>query len=451
MREAFRQHHKPSAAEQAALWQAATFALDTNVLLNVYRYADATREDLFRVLGALTSRIWVPFQVAREFYRNRLEVIQEQSDKYGELENTLQKFLNTLRGSFHRSAFLRIADVESHLRPAIESATQLIQERRKLHPDLLHDDIYLERLAALVGSSLGTEPDSATLDKRHSDAQARIDRLVPPGYRDAKKPPPDRYGDVLIWFELLDLAEASNKPVIFVTDDDKEDWWQIVRGEKLGARPELREEMRKRANVEFHIYTAARFLEAAGKDLDVGIAKSSIDDASRIAAELRQEQFRLAVTSSGDTEADALRERNRRASKEVFLGQVRAAEMAVGRWLQDQYPNFDLSASEIGPFDYLLRRDNKAIAVEAKLVRPPLSPIIRPRTRDACVRAFYELSRGIASDYLLVFVATDPQTALDAFALISERPHGGPEYPFVVGFLDEQRRFQPVAWRGEAP
>lgn len=451
MREAFRQHHKPSAAEQTALWQAATFALDTNVLLNVYRYADATREDLFRVLGALSSKIWVPFQVAREFYRNRLEVIQEQSDKYGELESTLQKFLTTIRGSFHRSAFLRIADVEGQLRPAIETATQLIQERKKLHPDLLHDDTYLERLAALVGSSLGTEPDSTTLDKRHSDAQARIDRLVPPGYRDAKKPPPDRYGDVLIWFELLDLAQANKKPIIFVTDDDKEDWWQIVRGEKLGPRPELREEMRRCANVEFHIYTAARFLETAGKDLDVGIAKSSIDDASRIAAELRQEQLRLPVTSPEDAGVDALRDRSHTASKEAFLGQVRAADVAVGRWLKDEYPNCELSASERGPFDYLIRRDEKTIAVETRLLRPPLSPIMRTRIRDACIRAFYEISRGTVSDYLLALVATDPQTAMDYSALISERAHDGPEYPLVIGFLDRHRRFQPVVWRGEKP
>jgi hypothetical protein len=246
MRDAFRHHHKLTDAERSALWTSCTFALDANVLLNIYRYANPTREDLFKVLESLGNRVWVPFQAANEFYRRRIEVIQEQEKKYSELQGTLEQSLNSLQGgSFSKSAFLQLDKIEEVLRPAIDQAKQFVDAQRSAHPNLIQDDTYLERLAEIIGPNVGEEPEQSAFDKRCAESQVRIDQEKPPGYKDAKKPAPERYGDVLIWYELLDKAEASKQPVVFITDDNKEDWWQIVAGKNLGPRPELRKEMRK--------------------------------------------------------------------------------------------------------------------------------------------------------------------------------------------------------------
>ncbi|MFE7773306.1 PIN-like domain-containing protein [Streptomyces sp. NPDC057445] len=45
--------------------------LDTNVLLNLYRYNARTREDTLAVLSRLRARLWVPHQVLTGFRRNR--------------------------------------------------------------------------------------------------------------------------------------------------------------------------------------------------------------------------------------------------------------------------------------------------------------------------------------------------------------------------------------------
>ena len=50
-------------------------ALDTNVLLNLYRYNEKTVDDLLRVAEAAAERLFVPHQVVREFWRNRQSVI----------------------------------------------------------------------------------------------------------------------------------------------------------------------------------------------------------------------------------------------------------------------------------------------------------------------------------------------------------------------------------------
>jgi predicted nucleic-acid-binding protein len=54
--------------------------LDTNVLLNLYRYNAQTQTDLFAVLERLGERLWVPHQVLVEFWRNRESALRAPQD-----------------------------------------------------------------------------------------------------------------------------------------------------------------------------------------------------------------------------------------------------------------------------------------------------------------------------------------------------------------------------------
>ena len=55
--------------------QAALVVIDANVLLNLYRYNESTRDDLLGVLQKVGDRLWVPHQVMKEFWRNRVGVL----------------------------------------------------------------------------------------------------------------------------------------------------------------------------------------------------------------------------------------------------------------------------------------------------------------------------------------------------------------------------------------
>lgn len=435
IRDAFRHHHKLTEAERVSLWDTCTFALDANVLLNIYRYADSTREDLFKVLQGLSSRVWVPFQAAREFYQHRIQVIQEQREKYSELHEALERSLSTLRsGSFRKSAFLRIDEIEQVLRPAIENAKKVVAEQSEQHPNLIHDDQYLESLVEIIGSGLGDEPDQEKYDKRCADAQARIDRQQPPGFRDAKKPAPERYGDVLIWYELLDRAEATQKPVVFVTDDDKEDWWQIVGGQKLGPRPELREEMRKRAGVDFYIYNPAFLLQTAGQQLNLAVAKSSVDDAAKVAEEL-QERLREIVQSVARPEVTVRGERPHSHAGRWVNDFGRAGDDAVYLWLIGKYLSGTVVPMERGPFDFVVHDSVGTVAIEVKVFRQSSTPAVRMRVRDSCVRAFYHLSKGIADDFHLYLVGPDADTGWELARVVLGGAPPDPPYTICVGFI----------------
>ena len=50
----------PSDDELNDALQSALVVVDTNVLLNLYRYNESTRNDLLEVLRQLGNRLWVP-------------------------------------------------------------------------------------------------------------------------------------------------------------------------------------------------------------------------------------------------------------------------------------------------------------------------------------------------------------------------------------------------------
>jgi predicted nucleic acid-binding protein len=59
-----------------SIWAEADFCLDTNVLLDVYRYTDENRAAFLKLLKAIKGRLFVPNRVAVEFARNRVAVIR---------------------------------------------------------------------------------------------------------------------------------------------------------------------------------------------------------------------------------------------------------------------------------------------------------------------------------------------------------------------------------------
>jgi len=49
------------------LWDKATFVLDANVLLNLYRFPKGAAHDLLDVLERLSDRLWLPHQATVEY------------------------------------------------------------------------------------------------------------------------------------------------------------------------------------------------------------------------------------------------------------------------------------------------------------------------------------------------------------------------------------------------
>ena len=81
MRDIFPAHFRPTADDLSAMWKVSTFAVDANVLLNLYRYSPETRGELENALKSIEDRLFLPHQAAKEFLRNRLGVTASQAEK----------------------------------------------------------------------------------------------------------------------------------------------------------------------------------------------------------------------------------------------------------------------------------------------------------------------------------------------------------------------------------
>ncbi len=283
MRALFPGHYRPSEQELKKLWDECTFAFDANVLLNLYRYNLDTRNRLLGQFRKLRGRIWLPYQAAKEYQDNRLTVIAQQTAAYDELSKQLNVTANKVKAElehYERHAVIDAATIERKLADAFKQALDSLETSRKSHPDFSKGDEVRDVLSALfTGANVGGKKGAA---ERLKAAERRLAEGRPPGGRDREKGGTKQYGDAVIWLELLEHAKATTKPLIFVTDDRKDDWWQEVRGKKIGPRPELVEEMADSASARFYMYQPDVFMQRAAQVLKEASAKDAVEEVRRV-------------------------------------------------------------------------------------------------------------------------------------------------------------------------
>jgi len=296
------QHFCPvSDEEKEQIWQKGLIVLDTNVLLNIYRYSDETRKEFFKILkhSKIKKRLWIPYQVAHEFHKNRATVIVEQKEPHQKVSSIVNKnFTNLIdeikKTNIHKHhPFLDISSVVNTIEESRKTIIEGLNTNEKKHPVLISSDGYLKEIQEIFNSKYGVKPEEGTLVELIKEGKKRYDNKIPPGYMDASKEGNDKYGDYFLWLQILDKAKSEKKDVVFVTDDDKEDWWQRIKGMTIGARPELRKEFSEKTDQKFIIYNSASFFKYAQKIANIGSSKKTLDETSDLIEQKRSISIKL--------------------------------------------------------------------------------------------------------------------------------------------------------------
>ncbi|MCG6154023.1 PIN-like domain-containing protein [Leptospira bandrabouensis] len=264
MKNKFKEYHKFTKEELIKLSKESLYVFDTNILLNMYRYSRSTVEDFFTVFSKLKNenRIWIPYQVGIEFYENRINVIAEQKKSYQEILKSITKFKNDISAKYKNHPFLNFEEIFSELNSkAIAEIENKIYEAEKLQPNWLDRDEILERINLIFENSTGEELTEERLKEIKAEGKLRYENKIPPGFKDNNKSDHNKFGDLIIWFEIIEKAKNVKKNIIFVSGDTKDDWWLEKDGSKIMPLPALKKEIYKKAGVDFHIYTPDAFLE----------------------------------------------------------------------------------------------------------------------------------------------------------------------------------------------
>lgn len=272
MRSHFPGYYRPSEEEFHQMWQECIFAFDANMLLNIYRYPSETLDSFFNILERFKDRIWMPHQVATEFYKNREAVIAYQLNIYNEVEKTFNKAYakleNELRG-FKRHFSIKPEQLLESIQFGIKDAKESLKNDREHYPDLSSSDPLRDRLVALFANKVGSPFDNERLAEIYVEAEQRFNLKQPPGYNDANKAYPEKYSDVVIWFQLIEYAKTAQQPLIFVTDDRKDDWWERKDGATVSPSPQLTNEMQAKAGIKFYMYHSEQFIKYAQEFLNL--------------------------------------------------------------------------------------------------------------------------------------------------------------------------------------
>jgi hypothetical protein len=281
MRDLFPGYYRPTTEQFRQMWQKCIFSLDANALLHIYRYSSETREELFNIYDQLKDRIWITHQAMLEYFENREDVITKQKSVSEYIESELNGALKRLNDNYNKGhPFADIRAINEIIEEAIQKIKASIQETQSKYPDLLKHDHLLERITDLFDGRVGKQYAPKRLEEIYKEYEQRFRLQIPPGYRDKnpKREGYKRYGDGVLWSQLIDYAKEQKKPIIFITDDAKDDWWRIEGGKTIGPRPELIEEMRSKGGVPFYLYNVSQFMKYAKEYLGIQVQQIAIDE-----------------------------------------------------------------------------------------------------------------------------------------------------------------------------
>ena len=262
--------------------------LDTNALLVPYAIGKDSLQQIRYTYEKLIeeNRLVIPSQVAREFAKNR-------AGKLGEL---FQQFNRKLSGlsKLHKGRYPLLEELETYqivLKLESEIDTLQVEYKKAIQKvisdirnwtwndpvSLLYSDLFRERVIH----------DLSIDDKDELLAQLNYRQVhnIPPGYKDSGKDD-EGIGDYLIWLTILETGKSAIKSVLFVSGDEKADWFHKSEKQALYPRYELIDEFRRKTNGHsFHIVSFSTFLNLYGAS-------------DSIVQEIRKEEEKLISTSS---------------------------------------------------------------------------------------------------------------------------------------------------------
>lgn len=277
------QHQQKSLADISAT---CIVALDANVLLWPLELNAASVEDIAKVykdLGA-AERLVVPGQAAREFYKHRSRKVAAlteaidgaiQKTRKAPLENAIPILTNDADYKKAQEINVKIVNLGKEMEKHLAAASQRL--KGEVGSDRV-STIYRGMLSHCV-VDISYEPDDRKALIEEADRRARLQ--IAPGYKDQNKDD-GGIGDLIIWKTILKEAAARKLDCIFVTNEEKPDWWIRSRG-TFQPRPELIEEYRQHSEG-----GSIHFLPLSGLLANYKAPKQTVSEVQKLEEEKRE-------------------------------------------------------------------------------------------------------------------------------------------------------------------
>ncbi len=259
MEKQFKFWNKYTKKEVQELWDDSLITFDTNVLLGLYRTSPKLSDLFFELSSKIKERIFIPHQVALEFHRNRYNIITDNYTQLASLLKEIHKFEKELKSS----KFYNYLSTKTRKEIDLDLANKKtkITEREAYFKQLEKNDIIYSKLNILLKNKIENKPNEETIYSIYKEGKDRYAKKIPPGYEDDSKEIGKKFGDLLIWKEIISKSKKEKKDIIFITNEKKEDWlWVLKDKKRIGPRPELKEELFLESKAKFQISNLENYI-----------------------------------------------------------------------------------------------------------------------------------------------------------------------------------------------
>ncbi|WP_460348695.1 PIN-like domain-containing protein [Actinoallomurus acanthiterrae] len=289
MRDLFPGYYPPANDDIKAFIAEGLVVLDTNALLNIYRFTEEARTEYLDTLRILGDRLWIPHRVVYEFFENRTNVIRDCAIANDTLTAALARPFSdawAMIDTFAKYRGLSESETESLTQILDMAATQILDRLNEIYDFSIEPDTdpsadpLLQEIEVLLEGKIGPAFDEKEAGRAANDGKRRINNNIPPGYADRSKGDDRAIGDYLLWAQTIKEAKRRQLPVLLVTNDQKEDWVHLDSDQVLGPRSELIVEMRTEAGQKFHIATVQMFLVYAKNYLSAHVSDATVNQAA---------------------------------------------------------------------------------------------------------------------------------------------------------------------------
>ncbi len=300
--------------EKDQIWDSGIFIIDTNILLNIYKYRNKDNyKNLLSILSIVKEKdkLYIPYHVGLEYYFNKDNLKDKKEKNYESLVSKYRSKINEskekIKKDFESVEFYqrKIIDHDildkAHrlLDNTVEEFNEFISGLKENTEDIINREHSIERL---IDGIIGEPFNDKTIEEIEKAGKTRYQKEIPPGYKDAKTKSGSRgfgqyiyeeqYGDLIIWEHLIAQSKEHGRPVIFITEDNKSDWWYEVSGKTIGADPSLIQEFFEKTNQSIQLYSLSEFVKHALEKFDIKtINNEAMDDLIEESNEIPDDAF----------------------------------------------------------------------------------------------------------------------------------------------------------------
>lgn len=302
MKEKFYEYIDPKAEDIEDVWKNGVISVDANILLNFYRYTEKAREDFFSAFTKCEDRLWLTHQAGEEFFKNRRNLFKSLESSYNATKkiasNKIGELKSYIKGMNH--PLIESTPLNDILDDCLSKIEKHLDQLADKHPDYTECDDVLDRIISLFDKKIGEPFSKEQLGQIYAEGQKRYEEKVPPGFRDSKKKDESStncYGDLVLWKQLIEKSAHEKKALIFVTDDNKDDWWIKENGVSISVRKELIKEFHDGTGMRIIVYCAMDFLKYVQAKHEDSVKEDTINEVEKVSSSRRytlREDFRYA-------------------------------------------------------------------------------------------------------------------------------------------------------------